>query len=112
MGLPQIAPIYLIPAAVLAFIFFRYKTKLQLVARLMKVACDSLAANLCLVPFALGANISVIPPLVAMGGVIYALQGIGAPAPACHDAAQAPVLPFQPPYPGAAAQPLNTTSCP
>ena len=70
---------YLVPAIVIAYIFFRYRSKLQLVARLMKVASDSLAANPALVPFALGANLSAIPPLVALGAVIYFLQGNGAP---------------------------------
>lgn len=75
--MPQIAPIYLIPVIILAIIIFRHRSMLKLVGRLMKVASDSLAANPTLVPFALGANCAVIPPLIALGAVVYFLQGNG-----------------------------------
>eukprot|EP00892_Ulva_mutabilis_P008264 jgi/Ulvmu1/580/UM001_0588.1 len=76
-GLAILVPIFLIPAAVLLVIVIRYRSQVTLVGRLIKVASDSLAANPALVPFALGANFVVIPPIIAIGAVLYFLQGNG-----------------------------------
>lgn len=55
-----------------------YRSQVKLVGRMMKVAADSLAANPALVPFAVGTNIVVVFPILALGAALYFLQGNGA----------------------------------
>lgn len=76
-GIPVLVALYLVTAVISAVVYNYIRAKLRLVAQLMKVASDSLAANPVLVLFALTANLAAILPLAALGTAIYFLHGNG-----------------------------------
>lgn len=60
----------------LGFMFI-YRKQIKQVARMMKIAADSLAANPGLLPFAVGTNIVVLIPALGFAAALYFLQGNG-----------------------------------
>lgn len=67
----------LVVAALPLVMLFWYWRQVKQVARMMKVAADSIAANPGLLPFAVGTNVAAIAPVFGLGAAVYFMQGNG-----------------------------------